>query len=186
MNTVYRKYRQDGFDTPSGKLEIFSLALQAIGEPPLPEFREPAHAIRHRSDDKRQFPLVLTSTKSPLYCHSQYRNVARLRRLVPEPVVELSPATAASRGIGPGDWVRITTPLGRVRARARLMANLAEGVIAAQHGWWQACPELDLPGYNALSSDGANINLVIGSDAVDPVSGVAPLRAYCCNVERSE
>ena len=34
-----RKYRSKGFATPSGRLEIFSPALQAIGEPPLPEFR---------------------------------------------------------------------------------------------------------------------------------------------------
>ena len=43
--TADRKYRRNGFATPSGKLEIFSPALQAIGEPPLPVFREPAHAV---------------------------------------------------------------------------------------------------------------------------------------------
>jgi hypothetical protein len=37
----------------------------------------------------------------------------------------------------------------------------------------QACPELDLPGYDALDADGANINLAIGVEAADPVSGAA-------------
>jgi hypothetical protein len=64
------------------------------------------------------------------------------------------------------------------------MPNLADGVVAAQHGWWQACPELNMPGYDPLSPDGANVNLVIGSNDVDPVSGVAPLRAGWCNIER--
>ena len=45
-------------------------------------------------------------------------------------------------------------------------------------------PELDLPGYDPLGPDGANINLVIGSDVVDPVSGAASLRASRCNIER--
>ena len=181
--TAERKYRDKGFATPSGRLEIFSPALQMIGQPPLPDFGAPAPTVAD-ADGSHQFPLVLTSTKSPLYCHSQHRNLPRLRRLLPEPVVELSSNTAASRGIRADDWVAIITPYGRIRARARLMRNLADGVVAAQHGWWQACPELDLPGYDPLGPDGANVNLVIGSDVVDPVSGAASLRASRCNIER--
>ena len=67
--------------------------------------------------------------------------------------------------------------------RARVVASLADGVVAAQHGWWQACVALDLPGYDPLSADGANINLAIGVEAVDPVSGVAPYRSYRCEIE---
>ena len=46
LETAYRKYRRGGFATPSGKIEIFSEALQAIGEPPLPEFRAGAFQRR--------------------------------------------------------------------------------------------------------------------------------------------
>ena len=35
LETAYEKYRSAGFTTPSGKIEIFSAALQASGEPPL-------------------------------------------------------------------------------------------------------------------------------------------------------
>ena len=179
LKTAYSKYRQSGFATPSGKLEIFSPSLQEIGQPPLPEFREPA-----LSDIARQYPLVLTSAKTPLYCHSQHRNLAPLRRLLPDPRVDINPATAARYGIATGDWVWIVTPQGRVRARARLTPGLSDGVIAAQHGWWQACPDLDLPGYDPLGPDGANINLVIGNEVFDPVSGAAPHRSHRCNIER--
>jgi hypothetical protein len=55
-----------------------------------------------------------------------------------------------------------------------------------QHGWWQACPELNEPGYDPFSEDGANYNLVVGSAAFDPVSGSVPLRAYLCQVRRAE
>jgi len=75
--------------------------------------------------------------------------------------------------------------MGRVRARARLVVSLGEGVVVAQDGWWQECTELGLSGYNPLTGDGANINLVIGNDAIDPVSGVAAYRSYHCEVERS-
>jgi anaerobic selenocysteine-containing dehydrogenase len=177
LKTAYLKYRDAGFATPSGKIEIFSTALTAVGEPPLPEFRAPFAQAPG-------FPLTLTSVKTPLYCHSQHRNLARLRRLEPDPVAELSPGTAAARGIGEGDWLAITTPHGRSRARAQLNATLADGSVAARHGWWQACPELDLPGYDALDPDGANINLAIGVEAADPVSGAAPHRCYPCQIEK--
>jgi anaerobic selenocysteine-containing dehydrogenase len=176
LETAYEKYRDAGFATPSGKIEIFSSLLPTIGEPPLPEFRAPFA----KADG---FPLTLTTVKTPLYCHSQHRNLAQLRRLEPDPVAELSRGTAASRGIGEGDWVAITTPHGRVRARAQLNSTLADGIVAARHGWWQACTELSLPGYDALDPAGANINLAIGVDAADPVSGAASHRCYPCQIQ---
>jgi hypothetical protein len=59
-----------------------------------------------------------------------------------------------------------------------------KSVLRNVHGWWQACAALDLPGYDPLGPDGANINLVIGNEWFDPVSGAAPDRSYCCRVER--
>jgi anaerobic selenocysteine-containing dehydrogenase len=176
LDTGYEKYRDAGFATPTGKLEIFSTLLPTIGEPPLPEFRAPFAADG--------FPLTLTTVKSPLYCHSQHRNLAPLRRQEPDPVAELGRGTAGKLGIVDGDWLVIATPHGRVRARARLSSTLADGIVAARHGWWQACPELGLPGYDALDPDGANVNLAIGVEAADPVSGAAALRCYPCRIER--
>ena len=80
--------------------------------------------------------------------------------------------------------MRIETPEGSVRARARLNETLAPEVVCGQHGWWQACAELGAPGYDAFSEEGANFNLLIGSGAVDPVSGSTPHRAYVCEVVR--
>jgi len=178
LETRYLKYQEQGFPTPSGKVEIFSTALQAIGQSPLPEFRAP------RLDPTSNFPLVLTSAKTPIYCHSQHRNLSRLRRVIPDPVVEMNPTTAALHEIEQGEWVSIATPRGRIRARAHLNTSLADGVVGGQHGWWQSCPDLGLPGYDPLSSDGANINLVIGDEMLDPVSGAAPHRAYPCQLHK--
>jgi anaerobic selenocysteine-containing dehydrogenase len=83
-----------------------------------------------------------------------------------------------------GDWVAIETPEGSVRARARLNKSLDTRVVSGQHGWWQACKELGAPGYNPFGPDGSNLNLVIGGDACDPISGTAPHRAYLCEVRR--
>ena len=119
-----------------------------------------------------------------LFCETQHRALPSLRRHAPDPEVELHPRPAADRGIRAGDWVYIETPRGRVRARARLNPSLAPDVVCGQHGWWQACPEIGAPAYDPFSEDGANFNLIIGNDAVDPVSGSVPHRAYVCEIRR--
>ena len=102
-----------------------------------------------------------------------------------DPEVELHPLNAAERDIHPGDWVRIETPNGSVRARARFNDSLAPGVACGQHGWWQACPEIGAPGYDPFGAEGANFNLIIGNEAIDPISGSVPHRAYLCEIRRA-
>jgi anaerobic selenocysteine-containing dehydrogenase len=104
---------------------------------------------------------------------------------VPDPEVELHPTTAAERGIQPGDWVVIATPHGRMRARARLRPQLDPRVVYAQHGWWQGCDALGLPGYDPQSAEGANYNVLISHEAMDPISGVAPHRSYLCQISKA-
>jgi hypothetical protein len=53
-----------------------------------------------------------------------------------------------------------------------------------EEGWWQACLELDLPGYDPLSSDGGNLNLIIDDNLIDPLSGASPLRGQPCDVQK--
>ena len=52
------------------------------------------------------------------YCHSQHRNIGSLRRLVPDPIVEMSPADAAARGIEDGAVVEVFNERGRCLAGA--------------------------------------------------------------------
>ena len=97
----------------------------------------------------------------------------------------MHPDTAAERAIAEGDWVDIETPAGRIRARASLKPALAPDVVAAQHGWWQACRELGLPDYPLTGNGAANLNSAVGAEHSDPVSGSTPLRSYLCEVRRS-
>jgi anaerobic selenocysteine-containing dehydrogenase len=183
LTTQYRKYRDtDGFRTPTRKIELYSETLQAAGHSPLPTFSEPATSPRSRPDFAEKFPLVLTSAKSLWFCETQHRGIAGLRRSAPDPQVELHPDTARIRGIAAGDWVRISTPMGSVRARAKFNANLDPSVVCGQHGWWQACPELGLPGYPSDGPDSANLNLVLPQEPSDPISGSSPLRASVCDI----
>ena len=46
------------------------------------------------------------------------------------------------------------------------------------------CAEIGAAGYPPTGPETANFNLVIGHDAVDPISGSVPMRAYVCQIER--
>ncbi len=164
LETHYRKYEQNGFATPSGRVEFHSERLRGAGLDPLPDYRPAAE-----SPDAR-FPLTLTTAKWPQYCHSQQRNQPSLRRLMPDPLVEIHPDTAASRGIIEGEWVEVATRMGRMRARARLDRRLSPEVVCAQYGWWQY-------------PDGAgDANRLIDGECYDPVAGSNSLRNFPCQV----
>ncbi|HEX8981324.1 MAG TPA: molybdopterin-dependent oxidoreductase [Ktedonobacterales bacterium] len=193
LQTHYRKFAEPqedglprGFATPTRKIELYSEMMLRHGYPPLPEYQEPLISPSSRPELVDRFPLILTCAKNTLFCESQHRAIPSLRKLSREPEVELHPSVARERGIDPGDWVHIETPGGSVRARAKLNNTLDPRVVCGQHGWWQACAELNAPGYDPFSSAGANLNLIISADAIDPVSGSVPHRAYLCQIRRAD
>lgn len=171
-----------GFATPSRRVEIYSETFLEHGYAPLPDFTEPAIGLVRQPGLATRFPLVLTCAKPTLFCQSQYRALPSLRKRHPDPEVTLHPETAQARGISGGDWILIETPEGSVRARAQLDSDVDPRVVVGEHGWWQSCSELGVPGYDPFTPKGANFNLLIGNDVRDPISGTASLRAYLCEV----
>jgi anaerobic selenocysteine-containing dehydrogenase len=92
------------------------------------------------------------------------------------------PAAASARGIANGDWVAIETLEGSVMARARYNDSLHPDVVVGEHGWWQGCAAIGAPGYEPFASTGANLNLLIGAQTLDPVSGTASHKSYLCEI----
>ncbi|MBI2372091.1 MAG: molybdopterin-dependent oxidoreductase, partial [Deltaproteobacteria bacterium] len=188
MPVRYRKYaetdpatgRPRGFRTPTRRIEIFSQTFKDHGQEPLPVYREPAFSPVSRPDLASRYPFVLTMSKLVQYCHTQHRNIPMLRRQSPHPLVEIHPQTARSLGITNGEWVALATPWGSVRLKARITDCVHPRVVATQHGWWEGCEELGLPGYDPFSEKGSNVNLIISNEAIDPISGSVPHRSNLC------
>ena len=84
---------------------------------------------------------MLTCAKPTLFCQTQHRTLPGLRRRAPDPEVMLHPLVAAQRGIAAGDRVSVETPVGGMRARALLNADIDPRVVVGEHGWWQAAPD---------------------------------------------
>jgi anaerobic selenocysteine-containing dehydrogenase len=193
LQTRHTKYAESdahgaprGFATPSRRIEIYSQAFFEHGYSPLPDFTEPPSSPVARPDLASRFPLILTSAKSALFCQTQHHALPSLRKRAPHPEVELHPTAAQARGVASGDWVSIETPVGSVRARARLNDQLDPQVAVGTHGWWQACAEIGAPGYDPFGPMGANFNLLVDTTALDPVSGTASHRGYLCEIRRVE
>ncbi len=169
--------RPRGYPTPTGKIEIYSERLLLAGYRPLPGLD-----VKDLLPADANYPLRLGSAKSVAYCHSQHRNIDSLRRLVPDPVVEISPDDAAARSIVQRDWVRIRTRSGDVVARAAIVPGLAPGAVFGQHGWW--VDGSDGTPYDRNHPLAANLNGAIATERADPVSGSIPLRASWCEIEK--
>jgi len=189
LDSRYRRFAElvdgvpRGFATPTRKAEIYSERLLEHGQAPLPDYVPPLVSPETAG---ASYPLVLTSAKRIYFNHSQHRDIAALRRRMPDPLVELHPDTAAARGIADGDWVRLRTPRGSIRMRAQLDAHLDPRVVSSTYGWWAGNKALGLPPLDPFSEDGANYNLLIGDDQLDPISGSAPHRSYACNIEKDQ
>ena len=174
-----------GFPTPSRKVEFWSETFLDHGYPALPDFIEPPIGPVSRPDLSVSFPLVLTCAKPSLFCQTQHRALASLRKHTLHPEIELNPATAVERGIKNGDWVDVRTPAGRMRARARFNERLDPRVVVGEHGWWQGCDELAVGDSDPFDPDGTNFNLTVDVTARDPVSGTQSYRSNLCQVRPS-
>ncbi len=166
-----------GFPTPSRRIEVYSERLHEFGQPGVPRL-DAADLPKPTAD----FPLRLGGAKSLVYCHSQHRHIASLRRLMPDPRIEISHESAQARGIADGDWVEVVTAVGRFVARARLSASVEPGSVFALHGWWIA--GADGSPYADPQAMAANVNGAVDTSRADPVSGSIALRTSACEVRR--
>jgi anaerobic selenocysteine-containing dehydrogenase len=190
--TRYQKYaeidpqtgRPRGFQTPTGKIEIYSTRFANAGYAPLPGMKETGDSGASRGQTSDEYPLMLTSFRLVQFCDQQHRNIPRLRRQAREPRLEIHPETATALNIQDQEWVRLETLAGAIRLKAKLNSFLHPKVVATQHGWWQACSELGLAGYDAFGPEGANVNLLISNENTDPISGSVPHRSQPCRVRK--
>ena len=177
----YEKYKAGGFNTPTGKIELYSTRFEAMGYDPLPDYQEPPESPLSAPDVASKFPLVLTSgARIPFFFNSEHRQIKTLRKAHPDPIVDIHPETAAACGIADGDWTWIETPRGRMQQKAKLTDGIDPRVVHVEHGWW--FPEAPAPEYGVWRSN-ANL-LTSNGPPYDPAMGTYQLRALLCRIEK--
>jgi DmsA/YnfE family anaerobic dimethyl sulfoxide reductase A subunit len=122
------------FSTPSGKIEIYSMAIAADPDPyglgpipPIPTWIDDGRPATH--------PLRLITPKSRARTHSIHANQTVLARADRDDVW-IHPLDAAARGIADGDRVRVFNDRGTTALPARVTDRIAPGVVSIKEGAW--------------------------------------------------
>ena len=139
------------FRTPSTKIEFYVEKLKPLGEE-LPVYKEPLEGKQAPLADK--YPLVFVQVHSKFRHHSSYANIPWLLEINPEPVVDINPRDAESRGIKDGDPVIVFNDRGKAGLKAKINEGIKPGVINICQGWW--FDQFTEGGFNTLSHDTIN------------------------------
>ncbi len=181
---TYKKYEGGGFDTPTGKVELYSTTFEKFGYDPLPDFMEPPESPISTPELLKDYPLILiTGSRYMEYFHSEGRQVSRLRERIPDPELEIHPDTAGEANIEDGDWIWIETPQvkgERIKLKAKITTRIHPRVVHAPHGWW--FPEKPGPEHGCFDS---NINVIMSADPPrEEICGSVPTRGTLCRISK--
>lgn len=179
----YEKYKYGGFKTPTGKVELYSTIFEKYGYDPLPIYVEPPESPISTPELLKEYPYILvTGSRSIVFFHSEGRQIPSLRRVTPDPEVEIHPDTALKLNVKNGDWVWIETPQikgVRVKFKVRVTSNVHPMVLHARHGWWY--PEKAGLEHRCFES---NINVIISDTLRERICGSVTDRGTLCKVYR--
>jgi anaerobic selenocysteine-containing dehydrogenase len=181
-----QRYEKTGFATTTGKIELSSIILQSLGYDPLPEYKEPPESPYSRPDVVKDYPFILiTGGRHQPFYHSEHRQVPSMRKMHPEPIVQIHPDTAVSLGIKDGDWVCVESPRGKITQKCQIFDGLNPRVVHVQHGWWYPEEEGAEPSLYGIWKSNCNVLTDDDPDICNPISGGWPLRTLLCKVTKA-
>jgi anaerobic selenocysteine-containing dehydrogenase len=126
-----------GFNTSTGKIELYSKAYESWGIDPLPFYVEPLQSPVSTPELFEKYPLIMiTGARSSVFFHSEHRQIPWLREKEPDPIVEVHPETAGKYQIYDGEWIYIKNDMGRVKRKTKVTLSVKPGHIQTPHGWW--------------------------------------------------
>ena len=186
-NPQFKKYEKTGFATPSGKVELYSATMAKFGYDPLPGHVEQPGSLVSNPELAKEYPLYyFIGAKSDPYFQQQGRNIASLRRLAPEPWVELHPDTAYDLGLSDGDFVAVETPNGKITGVAKFSDDAHPKVVRVPYRWWLPEQPPYVPSLSGIDQVADNMLTSDAPENCDPEQGVLSLRGLCCKVYRTE
>jgi formate dehydrogenase major subunit len=183
---------------PEGVACAFAIAL---ADGPFPEHYEPVESpVRNllssvqyspvckvwepdKIGDPQEFPIVATTYRVSEHWQAgaMSRNMPWLVELVPDMFVEISTDLARRKGIQTGDWVRVRSKRGEIRARALVTNRFEPFSIGGRR-----VDQIGIPwhwGYAGLATgDSANL---LTAHVGDPNTMIPEFKAFLCNLEKA-
>ncbi len=148
---------EPSWSTPSGKIELYSDTLAKVGFPGVPTWEEPPQPA------EGQFYLLTGKVAQQTQFGTQ--NNLLLHKYSDEPRLWMNANKAASLGLADGDWVEVTSDIGKVNIRLLATQAIREDCVYLT------------PGYGHLSKGLTTAFGIGASDSAlhvtytDPISG---------------
>ncbi|NTU89712.1 MAG: molybdopterin-dependent oxidoreductase [Actinobacteria bacterium] len=175
---LLRKDKKAGFETKTGKVNIYSEELAKFGWGPLPFYREQPQTPISDPELTAEYPyILLTGGRNHQFFHSEYRESSYLRSIHPFPIVEINPKTAEENAIADGDWVCIETKMGFIKQVTKVTQGIDPRIVHCEHDWWfpEKSAQDDLHGVFEC-----NPNSIVDNDKEnDPAVGTANFGTMC-------
>jgi anaerobic selenocysteine-containing dehydrogenase len=156
-------FAEGGFPTPDGRARLVQPGLGAADYVPNYE------SLQASPELARRYPLAMISPPARNFLNSSFVNVISLRGIEGEPLVEVHPDDAATRGIADGAMVRVFNDRGEYRCKASVSGRARPGMVVGLGIWWRK-----------LGAAGTNVNELTHQHLTD--IGRAPA-FYDCLVE---
>ena len=115
-----RLYTDHLFPTPNRRAKFAAFHEKGVAELPDPEY-----------------PFVLTTGRLYGHWHTQTRtgHIDRIRKLHPEPLLEINPLDAQRLKVQSGDWVEVRSRRGFVRLKLHVTQYIRKGVLFIPMHW---------------------------------------------------
>ena len=159
------------FNTPSGKIEVYSETLAKAGFSPWPTYEEPP------APPHDQFYLLTGKVGQ----HTQFatQNNQYLHKYQDEPCLWMNADVASGLGLNDGDLVEVTSPVGRVRIRLLATQAIRPDCVYMPPGFGHGSKALRTA-YGVGASD-SELHVTF----VDPISGGQALSQTFVSVKRA-
>lgn len=156
----YEVYKKIGFATDSGKVELYSAQMEALGADGLPSHVEPEQSYVANPELAAKYPeILLTGARHQEYIGAQMHDVPGLRAIMQEPHAMIHPVTAKKYNIIDGELMGVESPRGMIKIKAHVTEDIRPGAVSIPHGW-----------------AGSNVNVLLDAMVRDKVSGYITMR----------
>ena len=157
--------------TPSGKIELFSETLAAVGFPGVPTWEEPPQP------KEDQFYLLTGKVATSTQFGTQ--NNQLLHKYSDEPRLWMNAKTASQLGLGTDDWVAVTSEVGQIHTKLLATEAIRPDCVYMTPGYGHLSKGLKTA-YGVSASDSA-----VHVTYTDPISGGQALSQTFVTVKKA-
>ena len=130
---------QPGFNTPTGRIELWSFGFDHWGVDPLPYHIEPPESPLSTPDTFKEFPIILSGGgRSFEFFHSEHRQLPTMREFHPVAArhgeSRRLPEVRRARTASGSGWR--TAAARRFKQKVKATIEVTPGRVHAEHGWW--------------------------------------------------